>query len=96
MTQVFAQTGLSPFVIFIILVTFSSSSLISLCEENAKMGDFVSAGKFLKVAFLLAVNAMVLFLFALGTGLGSGFNDDGVDAMIVISILVCIVGEYVH
>ena len=59
------------------------------------MADFNSAGKWLKIGFLLAVNAMILFLFAIATNLGIGFNDDGIDAMMVISIMICIIGKLI-
>ena len=59
------------------------------------MADFSSAGKWLKIGFLMAVNAMVLFLFALTTNLGIGFNDDGIEAVMVISIITCIIGKLI-
>ena len=59
------------------------------------MADFSSAGKWLKIGFLMAVNAMVLFLFALTTNLGIGFNDDGIEAVMVISIITCVIGKLI-
>ena len=59
------------------------------------MADFSSAGKWLKIGFLLAVNGMVLFLFALTTNLGIGFNDDGIEAVMVISIITCVIGKLI-